>query len=211
MQQQHLQQQQQRQQKQQKHFYQQITTNSNPLMASYHPIQHQLTEQGSYNQTSMAQHVPLQIAATRPPGAITQLRPQAITLPSQKIRVNSSPALPNPVRLPPPIPQRQACVAILPLPNPPPPDAVDEPSQGNETEPPARQEGDDFHGWPDAKPFVADNFPPLSSDGQDDIPEHPPAPERRGLRPKRRHDPLSYEGKGVQRKKQDDNNSRLKF
>ncbi len=94
----------------------------------------------------MAQHVPLQIAATRPPGAITQLRPQAITLPSQKIRVNSSPALPNPVRLPPPIPQRQACVAILPLPNPPPPDAVDEPSQGNETEPPARQEGDDFHG-----------------------------------------------------------------
>ncbi len=169
MQQQHLQQQQQRQQKQQKHFYQQITTTSNPLMTSYHPIQHQLTEQGSYNQTSMAQHVPVQIAATRPPGAITQLRPQAITLPSQKIRVHSSPALPNSVRLPPPIPQRQAFVAILPLPNHP---------------PPARQEGDD-------------------------IPEHPPAPERRGLRPKRRPDPLSYEGKGVQRKKQDDNNSHV--
>jgi hypothetical protein len=163
--QQHLQQQQQRQQKQQKHFYQQTTTTSNPLMASYHPIQHQLTEQGSYNQTSMAQHVPLQIAATRPPGAITQLRPQAITLPSKKIRVHSSPALPNSVRLPPPIPQRQAFVAILPLPN---------------HSPPARQEGDD-------------------------IPEHPPAPERRGLRPKRRPDPLSYEGKGVQRKKQNDN------
>lgn len=114
-------------------YFQQITTNSIPPMASSNPIQHQLAGQGSYNQvvvhtnnsfphysnrpqTSMAQHVQLQVATTRPPVATTQLRPQAITLPSQGIRVASSLALPNSVRLPPPTPQRQAFVAILPHP-----------------------------------------------------------------------------------------------
>jgi hypothetical protein len=155
------------------------------------------------------QHIQLQVAATRPPVVITQLRPQAITLPRKEIGVNSSPAVPNSVRLPLPIPQWQAFVTILPRLNPPPPNAVDEPSHETETEPPTRQEGDDFHGWPDANPFVADTVPSPSSDGKDDIPEHPPAPERRGLRPKRRPDPLHYEGKGVQRKKQDDNNSHV--
>jgi hypothetical protein len=97
----------------------------------------------------------------------------------------------------------------LPLPNPPPPDAADEPSHENAAEPPARQAGDDFQGLPDAEPFVADNFPPLSSDEEDDVPQRPPAPERRGLRPRRRPDPLHYVGKGVQGKKQDGKNSQV--
>nr|CAH0108457.1 unnamed protein product [Daphnia galeata] len=51
----------------------------------------------------------------------------------------------------------------------------------------------------------ADNFPPITSDEEEDEPQNPGPPERRGLRPRRRPDPLHYVGKGIQGKKQDNN------
>ena len=117
-------------------YFQQTANNSLPSMSASNHIQHQLAGHSIYNhavvhtnnsfphystrpQTSTIQHVQLQVQTTRPPVSTTQIRSQATTLPSQGIRVASSSAVANSVRLPPPSQQRQAFVAIRPHPQPP--------------------------------------------------------------------------------------------
>jgi hypothetical protein len=79
----------------------------------------------------------------------------------------------------------------------PPPEADDVPEDERDAQqPPA---------YPGNEAIEADNFPPITSDEEEDEPQNPGPPERRGSRPRRRPDPLHYVGKGIQGKKQDNN------
>lgn len=97
----------------------------------------------------------------------------------------------------------------------PPPDADYVSLDEHDAQQPTSPDGDNFHGWPETEvqnpaphenePLDADNFPPITSDEEEDEPPNPGAPERRGSRPRRRPDPLHYVGKGIQGKKQENN------
>ena len=119
-------------------YFQQTTNNSVSSMPSSSNIQHQLAGPNSYNhavhnssfphysnrpQTSAIQHVQLQIPATqsnRPSVSSMQptVRPQAIALQSQGIRIAASSVSTNSACLQQSIQQRQGFVAIRPNPQP---------------------------------------------------------------------------------------------
>ena len=79
----------------------------------------------------------------------------------------------------------------------PPPEADDVPEDERDAQQPPAHHGNET--------IEADNFPPITSDEEEDEPQNPGPPERRGSWPRRRTDPLHYVGKGIQGKKQDNN------